>query len=286
MDASANCMDYPATMPAPARPVTPHVHADPIVCDEFRRGRGYTNWRPRGSGDWLLIFTCGGVGRVRAAGVEHALGSGDAMLYRPGAEQDYFTDAEIGRWHLRWAHFQPRPHWRLRLRWPELAPGVARVSTTGRTRTGAHAALGRMLASSRLGGAGGEDLAMNALEEAILWIFLSISGDAFAAVDERVQRAVQHLAAHPDEPFHLEGLARVCGLSPSRLSHLFRAELGTTPQRFSETLRLDLAQRLLSQTNLSVAEVAAEAGYDDPLYFSRRFRRAFGRPPSAARPER
>jgi len=56
--------------------------------------------------------------------------------------------------------------------------------------------------------------------------------------------------------------------------------MGTTPQRFAERLRLDHARHLLERTNLSVSEVAAEVGFDDPFYFSRRFKRAFGKAPS------
>jgi AraC family transcriptional regulator, arabinose operon regulatory protein len=276
-------MDYPAAMTTPARAVTGHVPASPITCDEFRKGRGYTNWRPSGSGDWLLIFTRAGLGRVRTPREELLLGPGDAILYSPSAAQDYATDEAVGHWHLRWAHFEPRAHWRLWLRWPQVAPGTARLALHGPAESSVNSALGRMLAARRLGGADWQDLAMNALEEALIWTFRVSSAAPMTLVDERVQRAATYLAAHPSEPFDLARLARLCGLSPSRLSHLFRAELDTTPQRFGEKIRLDLAHRLLAQTNLPVAEVAREAGFEDALYFSRRFRRAFGHPPSEVR---
>lgn len=282
MDAPAKIMDYPAAMAA-NQPITSHVPADPIKCDEFRKGVGYTNWRPRGSGDWLLIFTCSGAGRVRVADAESHLAAGNAVLYAPGALQRYATNKDVGNWHLRWAHFQPRAHWRVWLRWPVLSPGVGHLALRGPAETRVNAALGRMLAASRLGGPGWQDLAMNALEEALIWTFRSVSGSSLAGVDERVQRAAQYLATHPNEPFELSRLALFCGLSPSRLSHLFRAEFDTTPQRFSEKLRLELARRLLAQTNLPIAEVAREAGFVDALYFSRRFRHAFGSAPSALR---
>jgi AraC family transcriptional regulator of arabinose operon len=127
---------------------------------------------------------------------------------------------------------------------------------------------------------------MNALEEILIRIHRLTSAHPVVGRDPRVQRAVNHLAAHIAKPFHLSDLAAHCGLSSSRLSHLFQAELGTTPQRFSEKLRLEFAAQLLAQTNLSVAEVAAEVGYEDPLYFSRRYRRAFGHAPSRAGPRK
>jgi AraC family transcriptional regulator of arabinose operon len=129
---------------------------------------------------------------------------------------------------------------------------------------------------------------MNALEEALIWAYREISDEELRSADPRVRRAAHFLASDPSKPFNLLTLARQCGLSASRLSHLFKRDLQTTPQRFSEKIRLDLAEQLLSQTNLSVAEVAHETGFSDPLYFSRRFRQIRGRRASSfrARPER
>lgn len=267
----------------PQRTITPSVTAAPIVCSEFRRGRTYKNWRPRGTDDWLLVLTVGGTGRIVVPGRVVRLQAGDAVLFAPGALQDYSTDEEVGQWHLRWAHFHPRPHWLPWLLWPQVAPnvGVRRFGDIAGTPL-ASASL-RMLTARRLGGAGWEDLAMNALEETLLWMFRLAGPSQPTGVDARIQRAALYLAAHPQEPFQLARLATRSALSPSRFSHLFKAELGVTPQRFSENVRLDFARHLLAQTNLSVADIAAEVGFEDPLYFSRRYRHAFGCPPTAAR---
>jgi AraC family transcriptional regulator of arabinose operon len=276
-------MDFPAAIMAPPRSTTPHVTAAPLVCDEFHQGRNYTNWRPRGTSDWLLIFTLAGAGRIVADGKAWALSSGEALLYHPGAAQDYATDKTVGRWSMRWAHFVPKPHWQPWLLWPEMARGTSRVRLGSEAAVRVGGALNRMIVTSRLGGAGATDLALNALEEALLWCHRSIAGDRWIHLDPRIQRAVAWLAENPARPFALEALARQCGLSSSRLSHLFKAQVRTTPRQFSERLRLDLAEQLLHNTSLSVAEVAAAAGFADPLYFSRRFARAFGHAPRAAR---
>jgi AraC family transcriptional regulator, arabinose operon regulatory protein len=265
------------------RPITPHTPAGPIHCSEFREGRGYTNWRPRGSGDWLLIQTCGGAGCVTLPTGPRRLLPGDAVLFAPTAMQDYRTDENPGHWHLRWAHFEPRPHWRPWLIWPEIGRGVGLVSTGKSAGSPLQAALSRMLTAHRLGGPESDALAMNALEEVLIWIHRLSAGMILAGVDTRVRQAVQYLASHAGEPFNLGKLAAHCGLSGSRLSHLFQAEMAMSPQRFGEKIRMDLARQLLAQTNLSVAEVAQETGFPDPLYFSRRFRRTFGHPPSHGR---
>lgn len=281
MDCTGKHMDNPADLRT-TRAITPSVPADPILCSEFRRGRSYTNWRPRGTDDWLLILTMAGSGRIVVPGRVIRLQAGDAVLFAPGVAQDYSTDEAAGRWHLRWAHFHPRPHWRPWLLWPEVAPKVGVRRAGDLTSTPIEKASQRMLTSRLLAGDGWEDLAMNALEEMLLWLF-RLTGTAQSGIDARIQRAAHYLAAHPQEPFHLGKLATHCALSPSRFSHLFKAQLGVTPQRFSENLRLEFARHLLTQTNLSISDIATEVGFDDPLYFSRRYRRAFGHPPTTAR---
>ena len=267
----------------PRRAITPHAPAEPLVCGEFRQGRNYTNWRPRGSGDWLLIYTVQGAGRIVTAGRSWTLGAGQALLYRPDAPQDYSTDPGAGRWRLRWVHFRPKPHWVPWLAWPEAGggAGVARLEPAAAERFGA--ALQRLLLANRLGGPHAAELAFNALEEALIWAQRGLAGDRSLAFDPRIRKAVAYLAGDPARPFSTADLAAFCGLSPSRLSHLFKAQVRVTPRQFSENLRLELAAQLLRHTGLAVGEVAFKAGFADPLYFSRRFARAFGRTPLAAR---
>lgn len=276
-------MDFPAVMKM-AREITPHVKADPLVCGEFhRQDRSYTNWRPRGSGDWLLIHTLAGAGRIATKAGTVRLDAGKVILYPPEALQDYATDSEAGDWSLRWVHFAAKPQWQPWLVWPEAMPGAPCVKLGEAAARRFDDALQRMLSASRLEGEGASELAMNALEEALIWAYRDIAGDRWLALDARIRKAIAYLANDPARPFSISEVAQHCGLSESRLSHLFKAQVCTTPRQFSEKLRLDLAQQLLAHTSLTVREVAFKAGFADPLYFSRRFVRAFGRTPGAAR---
>jgi AraC family transcriptional regulator of arabinose operon len=256
------------------RPETPHRPVETIMASEFDQGPGYTNWRPRGSGDWLLIHTREGAGKITLGGAARILGPGEAVLFAPGAAQDYGTDEAAGRWRLLWAHFNPRPNWRAWIRWPEAARGTGWLTLpAGEIRAGFEAALGRTVAMLRGARGDAREFALNALEEALLWAQRAGEGSAHLRLDERVRKAMDYLAARPAEPFRLDALAKHCGLSESRLSHLFREQTGETPQVYSEELRLRLAQQLLVHSGLRVNEVAAETGFGDPFYFAKRFRK-------------
>jgi AraC-like DNA-binding protein len=58
---------------------------------------------------------------------------------------------------------------------------------------------------------------------------------------------------------------------------------GTTFQRLLDDTRRDFAQQLLRDTRVTVTQVAAALGYDDPTVFTRAFTRWTGRTPSRFR---
>lgn len=75
-------------------------------------------------------------------------------------------------------------------------------------------------------------------------------------------------------------MADVVGLSPSRLRHKFKAEIGITPTLYLQQLRLQKARELLKCESLSVKEVKAAVGIESDSYFAHQFKRAYGISPS------
>lgn len=259
------------------------AHADVVVlaADDFQVGPSYDNWRPKGTSDWLLIFTIDGAGQVGSGKTEVISRAATVTLYQPGSPQRYLTAPSSRRWRFLWSHFHPRPHWGVWLKWPEVAPGFRAIhlKDAGVIRN-VRAAMTDTIRLSRQHFSGSMDLAVNALERALLWID---SAHDQTTRDERVRRAVDLMAEKLREPFSLEEMARTCGISSSRLAHLFREQIGVPPQQYLGDLRLQRAAQLLRSTGLTVGEIAEEAGYTGAFYFSSRFRKRFGLSPTSYR---
>jgi AraC family transcriptional regulator of arabinose operon len=261
-----------------ARPVVA-----PLITGHFREGPAYSTWRARGTNDHLLILTRGGRARFGHGGAQDALTAepGDIVLLLPGTPHDYGTARGADHWELLWTHFLPRPHWLDWLGWPEAAPGLRHLSlrghATARERVEARLHDMHRLATGALSRR--ELFALNALEEALLWCDTVNPRSTEARLDPRVARALEYLLGHLGESVALPDLARVAGLSVSRLGHLFRAQVGLTPQQFVEKERIARAQQLLALTPRGVAAVAAEVGFDNPFYFTLRFKRQTGLSP-------
>lgn len=78
-------------------------------------------------------------------------------------------------------------------------------------------------------------------------------------------------------------IARAQGMSASTLRRRWFEVVKTTPGRYLLNLRLQTAQRLLAETALPVGEIAAQAGFEDMFYFSRRFKLETGLTPTGYR---
>ena len=102
-------------------------------------------------------------------------------------------------------------------------------------------------------------------------------------MDRRIALALTRIDDHIAAPLSLNRLAADVHLSPSRFSHLFVQEVGTSPARYLRALRMLRACVLLERTVLSVKEVMLRVGCHDPSHFSRDFHRFHGVPPSALR---
>lgn len=96
---------------------------------------------------------------------------------------------------------------------------------------------------------------------------------------EHVQRACAFIATNYASPIGVSDIARNVGVCRSLLTRAFQQHLETTPVQYLTKYRIQQACLLLSRTDMPIKAVAYSVGYEDPLYFSRRFREITGSPP-------
>jgi AraC-like DNA-binding protein len=103
------------------------------------------------------------------------------------------------------------------------------------------------------------------------------------ARDAEVGRALAYLHREPARPWTLEALAGSVGLSRTVLAERFRHYLGETPMAYLGRWRMQLGAQRLTSSSHSVAQIAAEVGYDSEAAFNRAFKREFALPPARFR---
>ncbi|MFD5560434.1 GlxA family transcriptional regulator [Kitasatospora griseola] len=90
----------------------------------------------------------------------------------------------------------------------------------------------------------------------------------------RPLRDVQRwITDHPDADLSVEALARRASLSPRQFARVFTAETGTTPGRYVDGVRLEVARRRLEDSDDGIEQVARRSGYRNPEAMRRAFAR-------------
>lgn len=112
----------------------------------------------------------------------------------------------------------------------------------------------------------------------LLGVLLAV-GREKAAPDGTLARVLSYMKEQAERPLSMEELAAQAGLSVSHFHRWFRSRTGETPLNWLNGYRLSLASLWLKNSDCPVSEAAQRAGFDNPFYFSRLFRRKYGVPP-------
>ena len=97
------------------------------------------------------------------------------------------------------------------------------------------------------------------------------------ALDSRIEKVTLCIRSKPDT--RLADLLGICGLSESRLIHLFKKETGTTIRRYILWCRMQRALRLMAFGS-TLKQSAKQSGFTDAAHFSRTFVSMHGIAPS------
>lgn len=95
--------------------------------------------------------------------------------------------------------------------------------------------------------------------------------------------AIAHMEAYIETPVSVSDIAASVSVSARQLERLFKSSLQTTPTRYYLEIRLHKARQLLTQTTMSILQVAVATGFTSSAHFAKSYRNLYGHPPSAER---
>ena len=97
----------------------------------------------------------------------------------------------------------------------------------------------------------------------------------------RINRVVNHLAAHPADRFSIAELAQLANFSDYHFHRLFKAYTGETPAELGRRLRLEQAAAdLIYNRNANITDLAMSLGFSSSANFSKAFQAFYGVAPS------
>ena len=229
-----------------------------------------------------ILYIRSGSGRVRAAGTEYAVRSGDLVVYDPGVPHSEYSAPEdpietqfVAAAGIRLHGLEPG-----RL----LSPGASPVIPAGEYREFFEELFSRLVEETEKKSLFFKEIAENLLSSIIhLLLRISVRNTDFEEINDVYYRVKNYLDAHYAEKLTLDGVCETFFVSKSYLSHIFKELNGDSPMHYLAAVRLKVAKELLRQTGLPVREIAERAGYPDACYFCRVFRQAEGCTPGEFR---
>ncbi len=102
-------------------------------------------------------------------------------------------------------------------------------------------------------------------------------------VPASVRAAIRVMEAHLEAPLPIAEICKKIGLSHRQLDRLFAQSVRKTPALYYRDIRLDRSRGLVTQTDMTMAEIAVASGFSSQVHFSRAYKERFGLPPSKDR---
>jgi transcriptional regulator GlxA family with amidase domain len=100
-----------------------------------------------------------------------------------------------------------------------------------------------------------------------------------------VRRAIDEMERNLEEPLSIPELCRRVGRSQRQIDRLFARYVGKSPTLYYRDIRLDRARGLVTQTELSMSEIAVASGFSSQVHFSKAYRERFRISPRSDRVE-
>ena len=104
-------------------------------------------------------------------------------------------------------------------------------------------------------------------------------------VQEQIERAAAYFNENYNTKISIDDYAESLHISTNWFIHNFKQYTGMSPAQYILSLRMVNAQSLLERTTYNIKEISEIVGYENPLYFSRVFKKEIGKSPAQYRKE-
>ena len=232
---------------------------------------GAESAREPATGEYIILYCARGRGWHRSKGRTMPIAEGD-LVAAPCYEAPEFGAGENGGWSIWWARaVGANLSCYLREMGVDAERPVARLGAQPQL-----VFLFKELLDTLADGSSSPHLlyasqTLGHLLAAAVWRLRESKASRWGAGD-RVEQSIAHMSQRLDEPVQVSTLAALVNMSPSHYRVVFKRQTGLAPIDYFIRLRMNQARHLLEDSSMSVKEVAAALGYEDPFYFSRVFK--------------
>jgi len=234
--------------------------------------------RPNGRGDYQLLYIASGKVHFYFSGQKQIVSKGNMILFRPGEPQIYYQQGP-DKPEIYWVHFTGSDVEQI-LDYYQIPKGQ-NVFYAG-TKPDYQWLYNQMIKELQLRRINFEDAMVLNLQH----IFLTINrylrekdkiGTEMLAV---IDHATHYFYENYNRNIVIEDYAKEHNVTSHWFTQSFKKITKSTPMQYIISLRITSAMNMLDNTDYSMARIAEAVGYDNPMYFSRIFKKHTGMSPS------
>lgn len=236
-----------------------------------RLGENEIIFRQNGRVDYHIVYLLEGTMEAEYQGTVHTLKAGDFVFYPPTIPHRYRDFSETKRV---WVHFTGQAIPEI-MQESQLKGGIYHLSPSSQLKN-------LFLELVAVHNSAPE---VSTEKPIMLSILYQLGQHCIRRSDDthQIDQCATYLAEHYDAPLSVQNLAEMCCLSQSRFLFLFKERFGMPPKEYQTRLRIQSGKLLLSTTKLTISDISTMVGYEDPLYFSRIFKKYTGMSPRSYR---
>lgn len=243
------------------------------ICGTTYPNRSYHIYRPRATIS-CLEYIVRGTGTVKTNNSVFHPKAGDTYLLLEGKDYDYFS-SKTDPWEKIWINFSGE----YSLRLAQLAGIGDRCYFPSLDTSDLLLRLQAIAQSPEHPDAAEQCIAIFSK----LFFRLAQAQDPMPQQHSDVRTVLNYIEQHTHETIRIEQLAKLCQKSVSQLERLFASKMGMPIYRYILSRKIELAKQLLSQTGMTVREIASFLAFEDEFYFSGLFRKKTGYSPTQYR---
>lgn len=239
----------------------------------FPTTKGYYKERDEGTSDCIMLYVLKGSGWAFINGLELNVSTGDLLFLPPNSKHQYGSDNQ-DPWIILWAHFTGNAALAHLEYIKVFESPLLRIGDSTQIKTLFYELVKLHQEANNVM----QVLYVNSLLNQLLSLVKIKQWENTQygeSSNNRVDAIIQLLEKNLDQNFTVSELAKLSGFSNSQLALLFRKKTDCAIIQYHTQLKMKRACILLQSTKIPIAEVALRLGYQDPLYFSRRFQRSY-----------
>lgn len=236
-------------------------------------------YRPKGRLDYQLLYMASGKGYFHFKEKDVVVTAGQMVIYRPREIQqyEYFGTDQT---EVYWVHFTGS----------DVKDILRRHGITDDTKVfyvgtslQYHNLFKQMILELQMCKADYQEMLTHQLSELLILIHRQLSTTLKSRphyLEKEVEQSLQFFSENYNKEINIAEYAASQNLSTCWFIRTFKNVTGTTPMQYILSLRIANAQSLLETTDYNITEISNIVGYDNPLYFSRLFKKQKGVSPS------